>query len=57
MTSLESGFKTHERNDQCLQCCANMTSQPGSTETYEATTSAIIGKRSKKRLHIFLFTS
>ena len=56
-TSLESGFKTHERNAQCLQCCANMTSQLESTETYEATTWPIIAKRSKKRLHIFLLTS
>ena len=38
---------------KCLQCCANMTSQLGSTETYEATTSAIIGKRSKKETSYF----
>ena len=56
-TSLESGLKTHERNAKCLQCCANLTSQLGSTETYEATTSAIIGERFKSRLTIFLFTS
>ena len=56
-TSIESGLKTHERNAQCLQCCANLTSQLGSMETYQATTSAIIRKRSKKRLNMFLFTS
>ena len=56
MTSLESGFKTHERNAQCLQCCANMTSQLGSTETYEPTTSAIIEKRSKKKTsYVFVY--
>ena len=51
---LESGLKTHERNTQCLQCCANLTSQLGSTETDEATISAISGKRSKKLFFVYI---
>ena len=31
-TSIEIGFKTHERNAKCLQSCANLTSQLGSTK-------------------------
>ena len=38
----------HMNEMPCLQCCTNLTSQLESTETYEATTSAMIRKRYKQ---------